>query len=198
MPSYEFENVIPVVDETAFVHPTATLIGDVIIGPGCLVGPGASLRGDIGRIEMRAGSNVQDKCTVHCFPGKGVVIEEDGHVGHGSVLHGCIVRRNALIGMNAVIMDDAEVGNDSFIAAMAFVKAGTIIPPRSIAAGIPAKVLRELSDDEITWKSEGTRVYQELARRYLATMREVEPLRSIDADRPDLPLKDYRPKHEQL
>lgn len=196
MPAYEFEGVRPVVDPSAYVHPTAVLIGDVIIGPGCLVGPGASLRGDIGRLIMRAGSNVQDGCIVHCFPGKDVVIEEDGHIGHGAVLHGCTIRRNGMVGMNAVVMDDAEIGESAFVAAMAFVKAGTKVPPRTLVAGIPAKPLRELSDDEIAWKSEGTGHYQHLARRYLATAREIKPLTEVEPDRPRVPELIYKPKHE--
>ncbi len=197
MPCYEFEGIRPVVDPTAYVHPMATLIGDVIIGAGCLVGPGASLRGDIGRLMMKPGSNVQDNCTVHCFPGKDVVIEEDGHIGHGAVLHGCTIRRNAMVGMNAVIMDDAVIGESAFVAAMAFVKAGTQVPDRHLVAGIPAKLLRELSDEEIGWKSEGTGHYQHLARRYLATSTEVEPLREVEAKRQRVPDLLYKPKHEQ-
>lgn len=199
MPIYEFEGVRPVVDPTAFVHPTAVLIGDVIIGAGCLVGPGASLRGDIGRLIMKAGSNVQDNCVLHCFPGKDVLIEENGHVGHGAILHSCTIKRNALVGMGAVIMDDAVIGEESFVAALAFVKAGTIVPPRTLIAGIPAKPLRELSDDEIRWKSEGTGHYQHLARRHLAASREVEPLQTADAARLKLrvPELKYKPKHER-
>lgn len=197
MPCYEFEGVRPVVDPTAFVHPSAILIGDVIIGPGCLVGPCASLRGDIGRLILKPGANVQDNCTLHCFPGKDVIIEEDGHVGHGAVLHSCTIKRNAMIGMNAVVMDDAVIGENSFVAAMAFVKAGTIVPTRTLVAGIPAKPLRELTDDEIRWKGEGTAIYQQLARRYLATMKEVTPLRAIEADRRRVPLHEYKPKHEK-
>ena len=147
MPCYAFEGIRPVVDPTAFVHPTAVLIGDVIVGAGCLVGPCASLRGDIGRLILKAGSNVQDNCTLHCFPGKDVVIEEDGHVGHGAVLHSCTVKRNAIIGMNAVVMDDAVIGEESFVAAMAFVKAATVVPPRSLVAGVPAKVIRDVTPD---------------------------------------------------
>ncbi|MHC5004719.1 MAG: acyltransferase [Planctomycetota bacterium] len=197
MPCYEFEGIRPVVDNTAFVHPTAVLIGDVIVGPQCLVGPGASLRGDIGRLEMRAGSNVQDNCVVHCFPGKKVLIEEDGHVGHGAVLHGCRVGRNAMIGMNAVVMDDAVIGEEAFVAAMAFVKAGTDVPPRTLVGGVPAKVLRELRPDEIGWKTDGTRVYQHLAQRYLATTREVEPGHAVEPYRRRVPDVGYQTKRER-
>ena len=196
MPAYEFEGVCPVVDATAFVHPTAVLIGDVIVGPGCLVGPGASLRGDIGRVMVRDGANVQDNCIVHCFPGRDVVIEEHGHIGHGAVLHGCTVKRNALVGMHAVIMDEVVIGEDAFVAAMAFVKGGTQVPPRTLVGGIPARVMRELSDEEIAWKSKGTGHYQHLARRYLVTSREVEPLAEMDEEREGLrvPPLDYAPK----
>ncbi len=181
---YAFEGLVPVIDPSAFVHPTAVLIGDVIVGPHCYIGPGASLRGDMGRIVMAPGSNVQDNCTLHCFPQMDTVIEEDGHIGHGAVLHGCIVRRNALVGMNAVVMDGAIVGEDAFVAAMAFVKAGFEVPARSIAGGIPAKVLRQLSDEEIAWKAEGTREYQELAERCRAALTPAVPLSRAEPDRP--------------
>lgn len=197
MPCYEFMGVRPVVDATAFVHPTASLIGDVIVGPGCLVGPGASLRGDIGQLILKAGCNVQDNCTLHCFPGKNVVVEENGHIGHGAVLHSCTIRRNAMVGMLAVVMDDAVIGEEAFVAALTFVKAGMIVEPRTLVAGIPAKVIRRLSDDEVKWKSQGTAIYQELARNYSATMREVAPLREVDPQRPRVPLHRYAPKHEQ-
>ncbi len=185
MPVYRFEAMIPVVDPAAFVHPTAVLIGDVIIGASCYVGPGASLRGDFGRIILKPGSNLQDNCVMHSFPGQDAVIEEDGHVGHGAVLHGCIVGQGALIGMNAVVMDGAEIGQDSFVGAMSFVRAGMIVPPRTLVAGVPAKIVRKLQDKEIGWKANGTRQYQELARRSLDTMRECEPLAEIEADRPE-------------
>lgn len=197
MPCYEFMGVRPVVDPTAFVHPTASLIGDVIVGPGCLVGPGASLRGDIGQLILKAGCNVQDNCTLHCFPGKNVVVEEDGHIGHGAVLHSCTIRRNAMVGMLAVVMDDAVIGEEAFVAALTFVKAGMIVEPRTLVAGIPARVIRRLSDDEVKWKTQGTEIYQELARNYNATMREVEPLRAVENQRPCVPLHRYAPKHER-
>lgn len=197
MPCYEFEGVRPVVDPTAFVHPTAVLIGDVIIGAGCLVGPCASLRGDIGRLILKPGSNVQDNCTLHCFPGKDVMVEEDGHIGHGAVLHSCTIKRNAMVGMNAIVMDDAVIGEESFVAAMAFVKAEMIVPPRTLVAGIPAKIMRELTADEIKWKSQGTAIYQRLAQRSLATMKEVRPLPAIEPNRPRVPDHLYKPKHQQ-
>ncbi len=183
MPCYDFEGIRPVVSPSAFVHPTAVLIGDVIIGPNCLVGPAAVLRGDIGRLELKAGSNIQDTCVVHCFPGKDVVVHEHGHVGHGAVLHGCTVGRNALIGMNAVLMDDVTVGENSIVGALAFVKERTEIPPSTLWAGSPAKQLRTLSEEEVGWKTRGTAVYQHLAARHLATESEVSPLLEAGADR---------------
>ncbi len=197
MPAYEFEGVTPVVDPTAFVHETAVLIGDVIVGPGCFVGPGASLRGDIGRLIIETGANVQDNCIVHCFPGRDVVVEADGHIGHGAVLHGCTIRRDAMVGMSAVIMDGAVIGAESFVAAMAFVRAGFEVPPKSLVAGIPATVIRPLRDDEITWKGRGTKIYQHLARRYLATSKRTDPLKEIEPDRPRVPEQPYKPKHEE-
>jgi phenylacetic acid degradation protein len=184
MPCYEIDGLKPVVDPTAFVHPSAVLIGDVIVGPGCYVGPLASLRGDYGRIILEEGANVQDTCVMHGFPGTDTVVEVNGHVGHGAVLHGAIVKRNAMIGMNAVVMDEAVVGESSIVAACAFVKAGMVIAPRSLAAGVPAKVLRPLTDEEIAWKGSGTRTYQELAVRSMKTMREVAPLDAMEPNRP--------------
>lgn len=184
MPCYAIEDVVPVIDPTAYVHPTAVLIGDVIVGPDCYVGPCASLRGDFGRIVLERGANVQDTCVIHGFPDQDTVVEENGHIGHGAVLHSCIVRRDALVGMNAVVMDEAEVGEKAIVAACAFVPAGMKVSPRSLVAGVPAKVLRELRDEEVDWKLEGTLTYQHLTRRCLATMREVAPLQAMPADRP--------------
>ncbi len=197
MPIYEFEGVRPVVDPVAFVHPMATLIGDVIIGPRCLVGPGASLRGDLARLIMEEGANVQDNCTVHSFPGKDCLIGREAHVGHGAILHGCTLKPNAMVGMNTVVMDDAVVGEFSIIAASSFVKAGVEIPARSLAAGVPAKILRELSEKEMAWKSRGTAVYQYLAERYLETMKDVKPLREIEPDRKRVPEISHQQKHDQ-
>jgi phenylacetic acid degradation protein len=193
---YSFDGIIPVVDPTAYVHPTAVLIGDVIIGPGCYVGPNASLRGDFGRIALQAGSNVQDTCVLHSFPGMDTLIEVDGHIGHGAVLHGCRLGRNTMVGMNAVIMDGVEIGESSIVAAVALVKSNTKIPPRSLVVGVPAKVSRELTDEEIAWKTRGTAVYQDLARRSLRTMREAEPLRQVEPNRKRLPALAFEPLYK--
>jgi phenylacetic acid degradation protein len=176
MPCYSFDGLVPVIDPTAYVHASAVLIGDVIVGPGCYVGPCASLRGDFGQIVLEAGANVQDGCVLHSFPGAQVLVEADGHIGHGAVLHGCVVRRDAMVGMKAVIMDGAEIGAQAMVAACAFVAAGTRVPPRALAAGLPAQVRRQLTDEEVARKQGGTRLYQELAQRALATSRPVEPL----------------------
>lgn len=193
MPCYSIEGVVPVIDPSAYVHPTAVLIGDVIVGPECYVGPCAVLRGDFGRIELKRGSNLQDTCVVHGFPQQDTVVEENGHIGHGAVLHSCIVRRNALVGMNAVVMDEAEVGEAAILAACAFVPAGKKIPPRSLAAGMPAKVIRELTDQEVAWKLEGTKTYQDLTRRSLASMQLVEALTAVEESRPRVHAPDVKP-----
>lgn len=181
---YAIDGIVPVVDPTAFVHPTAVLIGEVIVGAGCYVGPCASLRGDFGRLVLEPGANLQDTCVMHGFPGTDTVVGEDGHIGHGAVLHGCNVGRNALIGMNAVIMDNAVIGESAMVAACAFVRAGVEIPARSLAAGMPARVIRNLSDEEIAWKIAGTHTYQDLTRRCLATLVECAPRAAAEPDRP--------------
>lgn len=180
---YSIDGITPVVDPTAYVHPSAVLIGDVIVGPGCYVGPCASLRGDFGRLILERGANLQDTCVMHGFPGTDTVVEEDGHIGHGAVLHGCRIGRNALIGMNAVIMDNAVIGANSIVAACAFVKAGAEIGEGVLVAGMPAKVIRALSEEEISWKSDGTATYQELTRRCLTTLQETTPLSAVEANR---------------
>ncbi len=190
---YALDGMTPVVDPLAYVHPSAVLIGDVIVGPGCYIGPCASLRGDSGHIEIRAGANVQDSCILHGFPGLGTVVEEDGHIGHGAVLHGCTVQRNALIGMNAVVNDHAVVGESAIVAAMAFVKAQMVVPPRTLVAGIPARVVRALTDTELAWKVEGTGHYQALAKRSLATMKAVDPLSAPEPGRRRMDMPEMLP-----
>ena len=180
---YEIDGVRPVVHPSAYVHPTAVLIGDVIVGPRCYVGPLASLRGDFGRLVLEEGSNIQDTCVMHGFPGDDTVVEIDGHIGHGAVLHGCRVGRNAMVGMNAVVMDRAIVGAESIVAAMSFIKAGMIIPPRSMVMGTPARVMRALTDEDVALKSFGTRQYHELVVRSLHSMREVDALLEVEPER---------------
>jgi len=193
MKVWSINGVTPVVDPSAFVHASAVLIGDVIVGPGCYVGPGASLRGDFGRIELRAGSNVHDACVMHGFPGTDTVVEDNGHIGHGAILHGCVVKANALVGMNAVVNDNAVIGESSIVAAMAFIKAGMIVPPRMLVAGVPARIVRELTEQELAWKIEGTQSYQELTRRSLATMLETDALTRVEPGRRRIELPELLP-----
>jgi phenylacetic acid degradation protein len=193
MKVWSINGVTPVVDPSSFVHPSAVLIGDVIVGPGCYVGPAASLRGDFGRIELRAGSNVQDACVMHGFPGTDTIVEDNGHVGHGAILHGCIVKANALVGMNAVVNDNAVIGESSIVAAMAFVKAGMVVPPRMLVAGVPAKIVRELTEQELAWKVEGTQGYHQLTRRSLATMLETDALSAVEPERRRIELPELLP-----
>jgi phenylacetic acid degradation protein len=190
---WSINGVTPVVDATAFVHPSAVLIGDVLVGAGCYIGPSACLRGDFGRIDVRAGANLQDCCVMHGFPGTDTVVEEEGHIGHGAILHGCSVQRNALVGMNAVVNDNAVIGESAIVAAMAFVKAGMVVPPRTLVAGVPAVVVRTLTDQEMAWKAEGTLSYRELTRRSLATMVETEALTSAEPNRKRIELPELLP-----
>tara|TARA_B100002051_G_scaffold63543_1_gene59936 strand:+ start:1313 stop:1915 length:603 start_codon:yes stop_codon:yes gene_type:complete len=192
---YEINDIVPVIDPSSFVHPDAILIGDAIVGPNCYVGPGAVMRGDFGRLILETGVNIQDNCILHGFPGTDTVVEEDGHIGHGAVLHGCRIGPNALVGMNSVINDDAVIGAECIVAAMAFVRAGEEFAPRSLVAGIPAKILRQVSDDEIEWKSSGTRDYQTLTKRSLETLKSATALSAPEADRPRMPVASSQPFH---
>jgi phenylacetic acid degradation protein len=200
---YSIDGVTPVVHPRAFVHPSAVLIGDVIVAEGVYVGPCASLRGDFGRLVIRKGSNIQDCCIVHGVPDRETVIEENGHIGHGAIIHGAHIGTNALVGMNAVINDYAEIGESAIVAALAFVKARARIPPRTLVAGIPARVLREVTQADLAWKAHGTRLYQRLALRSMNTMRARTPLARESARRKRLspadimPLSEYRKYHSR-
>lgn len=195
MPCYEFEGLTPVVHPSAYVHPTAVLIGDVIIGPDVYIAPLASLRGDYGRLILEAGANLQDNCIMHGYYDVDTIVQTNGHIGHGAILHGCIIQRNALVGMNAVVMDGAVIGEDSIVGAMSFVKAGFKGQPRQLLLGSPAKVIREVSDEDLHLKGLNTLEYQALARRSGASMREVQPLRETEPDRPRLRgITDVQPK----
>lgn len=181
---YSFKGHIPVIHESSFVHPLAAVTGNVIIGKNCYIGPGAAIRGDWGEIILEDGVNVQENCTVHMFPGKSIVLRESAHIGHGAIIHGANIGRNVLVGMNTVIMDDAEIGDECIIGAMAFVKAETVIPPRSLVVGNPAKVIKEVSEEMLAWKTAGTRLYQQLPADCHDSLWEVEPLREIPKNRP--------------
>ena len=196
MPFYAIDGVRPVAHPSSFIHPTASIIGDVIIGANCYIGPGASLRGDFGRMIIEDGANIQDTCVLHSFPKAECRVERNGHIGHGAVLHGCIVGEAALVGMNAVLMDGVVVGESAIVAAMSFVKAGFEIPPRCLAAGAPVRILRELKEQELEWKKTGTEDYQELTRRSLAGMVETTPLPEIEDDRPQLKLAEAVPLYQ--
>ncbi len=182
---YSFKGHIPVIHESSFVHPLAAVTGNVIIGKNCYIGPGAAIRGDWGEIILEDGVNVQENCTVHMFPGKSIVLRESAHIGHGAIIHGANIGRNVLVGMNTVIMDDAEIGDESIIGAMAFVKAETIIPKRSLVVGNPAKIIKEVNDEMLQWKTAGTKLYQQLPKDCHESLREVEPLREIPENRPE-------------
>ena len=184
MAIYQFLNFVPVVHETAFIHPQANVTGDVVIGAHCYVGPGAVLRGDWGRIILEEGVNVQENCVVHMFPGTETRLKKMAHVGHGAIIHGGTLGENVLIGMNAVVMDHCSVGAGSIVGALAFVPQNSVIPERSIFVGNPGKVVKQVSDEMLAWKTEGTALYMELARECNETLKEVTPLRELETDRP--------------
>lgn len=180
---YSFKGHIPVIHESSFVHPLAAVTGNVIIGKNCYIGPGAAIRGDWGEIILEDGVNVQENCTVHMFPGKFIVLKEGTHVGHGAIIHGANLGRNCLIGMNSVIMDNAEIGDECIVGAMSFVKAEEKFPKRKLIVGNPAKAIKEVSDEMIDWKTAGTRIYQQLPADCHESLRVVEPLREIPVER---------------
>ena len=184
MPIYAIDNFIPVIKKNTFIHPSAEIIGDVIIEENCYIGPCAVLRGDFGRIHVSHHSNVQDNCVLHSFPDKDCFLEPYSHIGHCAVLHGCRIGENSLVGMNAVVMDDSIIGKESMIAASSFVRAKFVCEPRSMVMGVPAKVVRQITDQELAWKSMGTQEYTDLSVRAINTLREVTPLEDIQADRP--------------
>lgn len=181
---YKFNNFIPVVDPTSFVHPQAVVTGNVIIGKHVYIGPGAAVRGDWGQIVIKDGCNVQENCTIHMFPGVTVVLEEGAHIGHGAIIHGAHIGRNVMVGMNSVIMDEVRIGDNSIIGALTFIKAGEIIPAKSMVVGNPGKVVKEVTDEMIAWKSKGTQLYQSLPSQCFEGLEACEPLTEIEANRP--------------
>ncbi|MBK8600352.1 MAG: transferase hexapeptide repeat family protein [Flavobacterium sp.] len=178
------QRVHPVIHESSFIHPQAAVTGNVIIGKDVYVGPGAAIRGDWGEIIIEDGCNVQENCTIHMFPGKSMVLKAGAHIGHGAIIHGANIGKNCLVGMNAVIMDDADVGDECIIGALSFVKAGMKIPNRKMVVGNPAVIVKDISDEMIDWKTKGTALYQQLPKECYETLKAVEPLREIPANRP--------------
>jgi len=189
---YEFSSYIPVCDPSSFVHPQASVIGNVIIGPDCYIGPGASLRGDWGEIILERGCNVQEGCCVHMFPGVSVRLRQNAHIGHGAIIHGAEIGEDVMVGMNAVIMDRVTVGAGSIIGALTFVKTGFEIPERSLVVGNPARIIGSVDDRRAAWKRAGTELYQTLPAAWQSNSAPVEPLRSIPPDRPPMP-SNYAP-----
>jgi phenylacetic acid degradation protein/carnitine operon protein CaiE len=181
---YSFKGFIPVVHESSFVHPQAAITGNVIIGKNVYIGPGAAIRGDWGAIIIEDGCNVQENCTLHMFPGTTVLLKENAHIGHGAVIHGATIGRNCLVGMNSVIMDNVVLEDECIVGAMSFIKADEQYPTRSLIAGNPAKIIKQVSDEMIAWKTKGTQLYQQLPKDMQDFSIECEPLRSIPADRP--------------
>ena len=191
---YSFEGMVPVIHPTTFVHPAAVVIGDVCLGPHCYIGPGASLRGDFASLVVGEGCNIQDNCVVHGTPGRVTMIEDGGHIGHGAVIHACHIGRSALIGIGAVIFDDAVIGEEAIVAALSFVKAGFEVPPRHLAAGVPAVVVRPLTAEQIAWTNRGTLAYQRLAARCLETLRPCEPLTEAEPGRHHVDVSRFWPE----
>ena len=179
MAYYEFAGAKPVVHESAFIHPQATVTGNVIIGKDVYIGPGAAIRGDWGKIIIEDGCNVQESCTIHMFPGVTVVLKGGAHIGHGAIIHGATIGKNCLIGMNAVIMDNVELGDESIVGALTFIKADEKIAARSLVVGNPSKVIKQVSDEMIQWKTEGTKRYQQLPKEMYESWKECQPLREI-------------------
>jgi phenylacetic acid degradation protein len=181
---YSFNGYIPVVHPTAFIHPQAVITGNVIIGAHVYIGPGAALRGDWGEIIIHDGCNVQENCTLHMFPGKSVTLHPSAHIGHGAVIHGATIGRNSLIGMNAVIMDEAFIGDECIVGALSFVKALEVFPARSLIVGNPARIVKTVSDEQIEWKTEGTKLYQQLPADCFESLKPCDPLSEMPEVRP--------------
>ena len=176
---YEFNGYKPVINETSFVHPQASVTGNVIIGKDCYIGPGAAIRGDWGQIVIEDGCNVQENCTIHMFPGVTVLLKAGAHIGHGAIIHGATIGKNCLIGMNAVIMDNVQLGDECIVGALSFIKADEIIPVRSMIVGNPYKIIKQVTDEMMEWKTKGTELYQQLPKQMMQNFKVCEPLREL-------------------
>ena len=174
---YEFDGIKPVIHESSFIHPLAAVTGNVIIGKDVYVGPGAAIRGDWGKIIIEDGCNVQENCVIHMFPGVTLILKEGAHIGHGAIIHGVTIGKNCLVGMNAVIMDNVELGDECIVGALTFIKADEKIPARSLVVGNPSRIIKQVSDEMMNWKTEGTKLYQQLPKEMYESWKECEPLR---------------------
>jgi phenylacetic acid degradation protein/carnitine operon protein CaiE len=192
---YRFKGFTPVVHPSSFIHPQAAVTGNVIIGKDVYIGPGAAIRGDWGQIIIEDGCNVQENCTIHMFPGIAVLLKEGAHIGHGAVIHGATIGKNCLVGMNAVIMDDVQVGDQCIIGALTLIRADQIIPARSVVVGHPHKIVKEVTDEMLEWKTAGTSLYQRLPKEMHQGFEVCEPLKEIEANRP-IQQKTYFTWHE--
>jgi len=195
MACYEFNGIKPVVDESSFIHPHAAVTGNVIIGKNVYVGPGAAIRGDWGKVIIGDGCNVQENCTIHMFPGITVFLKQGSHIGHGAIIHGATIGKNCLIGMNAVIMDNVELGDECIVGVLTFIKADEKIAARSMVMGNPSKIIKQVSNEMIQWKAEGTKLYQQLPKEMYESWKECEPLREI-IDQNNLQQQTYKTWNE--
>ena len=185
MSVYSFNGFVPVVKPSSFIHPKASVTGNVIIGENVYIGPGAAIRGDWGKIVIENGCNVQENCTIHMFPGTTVTLKQGAHIGHGAIIHGGTIGNNCLIGMNSVVMDDVVLGNECIVGALSFVPAKMEFPERSLIVGNPAKVIDKVSDEMIAWKTKGTELYQTLPKECFGSLIECEPLTEMEPNRPN-------------
>ena len=179
---YKFNNFIPAIHESSFIHPLAAVTGNVIIGKNCYIGPGAAIRGDWGRIIIEDGCNVQESCTIHMFPGITVLLKAGAHIGHGAIIHGATIGRNCLVGMNAVVMDNVLLGDECIVGALTFIKADSVFTERSLIVGNPGTMIKDVSDEMIGWKTKGTELYRQLPEEMHASWHECEPLREVPAE----------------
>jgi carbonic anhydrase/acetyltransferase-like protein (isoleucine patch superfamily) len=193
---YEFNSYKPVIHESSFIHPQATITGNVIIGKDCYIGPGAAIRGDWGQIIIEDGCNVQENCTIHMFPGVTVILKAGAHIGHGAIIHGATIGKNCLVGMNAVIMDNVILGDECIVGALSFIKADEVFENRSLIVGNPAKKIKEITDEMINWKTEGTQLYQQLPKAMFESWAACEPLRTIPADH-SIQISNYKTWNEK-
>ena len=173
MPIYSFEDRVPTIADSAWVAPTAIVIGDVVIGAECYIGHGAIVRGDYGRVLIGGGSAIEEGVIIHARPGDETVIGERVTVGHGAMIHNATIRDGATIGMRAVISDFSEVGAGALIGEQALVRQGQKVPSGAIAVGVPARAIGQVGPEHHDMMVLAKEVYVDLARRYPTVLREI-------------------------